>query len=566
MSAQAPSNRASSSSEPTAPTIPPVDAGSVDVTEIRRWVFLLVGLGITWRVVRYALGFPFWGDEAYLNTNYFCRDTFELMLPLEYAQVAPIGFLWIQKWIFNTFGGGEYALRAVPLLAGILALLMFSRLAWGMLLPRGAAIAIGFFAGAYYLVRHSVESKQYATDLFMAVALLAVGAFWLERVRSRDRALLAAVVAVFGIWLSLPAVFVAGGIGLVAGLRVLIEREWRALGWCAGYGLAILVSFLLLYVLVIKEQSAAATGTWLEYYWRESFPPRDVLGFLKWLVVVHTGRMGAYPFGGANWGSAGTAVLALFGAFWLIRSGRWMAVALLATPAMLGIVAALLHKYPYGGSLRVTIYMAPAYCLLAGSGGAFLIDQVLAAKYRDFVGGALGAVLVAMPFGGGLYDVLNPYKELKDPYVRSVVRESIGQDFAHRDLVGIHNPMMGEHTGPDALDGPMFDQSLRYYLELETGIRPQWREANQYSREMQYIFVLHGVWEDRVAKRFEANAPTWERVAGGAARVGLSIELYREYEIVPLEDLRELDTRFKQAIPKLVVYRCKPLQGAGISE
>lgn len=523
--------------------------GAVNVAEIRGWVFLLLGLGIAWRLVRYALGFPFWGDEAYLNINYIYRDAVGLMLPLEYAQVAPIGFLWLQKWIFDTFGGGEYALRALPLLAGLAGLLIFARVAWAMLTPRAAAIAIGLFAGSYYLVRHSVESKQYATDLFASVAILAIGAFWLERVRSHDRALLTAVVGATCIWLSLPAAFVAGGVGIVAVLLMLSERAWRSLGWCAAYGLMIGVSFLLLYVLVLADQSNAAKGTWLEYYWRDSFPPWNVPGFLSWLVTVHTGLMAAYPFGGDGGRSAITTVLALLGVIWLLRSGRWPVVVLLAAPALLGIVAALMHKYPYGGSLRVTIYMAPAFCLLAGAGGAFLIDHVLAVRYRDFAGGVLGAMLLALPFGGGLFDVLNPYKQRLDPYLRLVVKEQLVQDFSAADVIGIHNPMMGDHDGPDALDGPMFDQSLRYYLELKTGVRPKWREGGDYTSSMDYVFALHGV-RPAGEQASENYGPATERVAAGVQPYGLGIEPYREYIIYEESGL----------IVKLVVYRCVPLE------
>lgn len=528
-------------------------SGAINVEELRRWVYLLVALGIAWRLARYLLAFPFWGDEAYLNINYLYRDSFELMLPLEYAQVAPVGFLWLQKWLFDMFGGGEYALRLLPLIASIAALLIFAKLAWGMLPPRAAAIAIGLFAGSYYLVRHGVESKQYSTDLFTAIAVLAIGAFWLERVRSHDRALFTGVVGAAGIWLSLPAAFVAGGVGIAAVLQSLSEKAWRALGWCAAYGLMIGVSFLLLYTLVLADQSDAAKGTWLEYYWRDSFPPREVLGFSWWLVKVHTGLMAAYPFGGHDGRSVATTVLALFGLVSLLRKQRWMAVVLLAAPALLGIVAALMHKYPYGGSLRVTIYMAPAFCLLAGAGGGYLIDQVLAVRYRDFVGGVLGAMLLALPFGGGLFDVLNPYKEKLDPYFRQVVEDKLVQDFKAGDLIGIHNPMMGDHDGPEAMDGPMFAQSLRYYFELETGVRPLWRESGEYTSGMQYVFALHGVrllpkerWKKANTPEYENYGPTAERVAAGVSPFGLGITPFREYMIYS-EGKYEI---------KLVVYRC----------
>jgi hypothetical protein len=35
----------------------------------RRWVLILLAAGVAWRLVRYGLGFPLWGDEAALMLN-----------------------------------------------------------------------------------------------------------------------------------------------------------------------------------------------------------------------------------------------------------------------------------------------------------------------------------------------------------------------------------------------------------------------------------------------------------------------------------------------------------------
>ena len=79
-----------------------------------------------WQYVSHA---SLWIDEAALARNIIDRPVSALFFPLDYAQVAPPGFLLIQKAVVLTIGASEYALRLFPLLCGVAALLVFARLA-----------------------------------------------------------------------------------------------------------------------------------------------------------------------------------------------------------------------------------------------------------------------------------------------------------------------------------------------------------------------------------------------------------------------------------------------------
>ena len=74
----------------------------------------LVLSGLLWRVIRYALGFPIWGDEAFLAINLCERDLAGLARPLEYWQVAPWGFLAAEYGVTRLLGLSERALRLFP--------------------------------------------------------------------------------------------------------------------------------------------------------------------------------------------------------------------------------------------------------------------------------------------------------------------------------------------------------------------------------------------------------------------------------------------------------------------
>lgn len=69
-------------------------------------------------------------------------------------------------------GTGEYALRLLPVVAGMAAVLVFWRLAPKMVGRRQAMAAVVILAASYYPVRHSVEVKSYRLDLLVALAML----------------------------------------------------------------------------------------------------------------------------------------------------------------------------------------------------------------------------------------------------------------------------------------------------------------------------------------------------------------------------------------------------------
>ena len=500
--------------------------------QFARWTVLLLALGIVWRVTRYLLDFPFWGDETFTNINILRRGYLDLAGRLEYAQVAPLLFLWAQRTMYLLFGGGEYALRAVPLAAGVAALVIFWRFARRLCEPRAAAIAVGFFAATYALVRHTCETKCYSTDMLTAAALLWVAIPWQQSPRSIRHAVVATAAAAVGIWLSYPAVFVVGGIGLALLWPVVRSRSWRAWGLLLGYGAVTAASFALFYVLVGSAQADYSADAWMKDFWSDSFPPTTGVGaLLWWLVKIHAGRMLAYPTGGPNFGSSATAVLCSAGVIALVLRRRPLVLLLLLGPAVPTMLAAVLHRFPYGGSVRVAIHLAPAICILAGIGSVALID-LLPRKLHRRATAALALILAAFSVLGTVRDVLHPYKTPLDAEVRRVIRE-VTSHIDRDDVVMIVNPPYGTYGPPD---GPIFHQSLRYYLELRTGVVPRWCSNGPPDEHVNWLLAYTG----------PDFGPTRDRVEFWAAQGGLE---FTSVETYPLSD---------RSGESLSVYRCTP--------
>ena len=455
---------------------PSVAGTYLTAARVARWLAVFLWLGLAARLIRYLLRFPLWEDECFLCVNFIDRTFAELLEPLTYHQVAPPLFLWLERSAVLTFGFSEWSLRLVPLAASIASLFLFRRLASRLLAGPALVLAFGIFAVAYPGIRYAAEAKQYATDLFAALVLLTLAAEWYSSRKTGWLWLLAALAAPL-LWLSYPGAFVVGGVSLAVGLTLLKESraesrepkeassEPRSPGgrllsqlstlnaplvaWAA-YNVAVVVGFASLFI-VIRRQSGAELD-FMSDYWQAAFPPLATPGRLPaWLVEVHTSELLAWPVGGASGASAFTAILAAIGLHRLIRKQDLFWGLLLLAPAGLNLIAAALHRYPYGTHVKFSMYFGPAVCLLAGWGAAAWNANVLRSRPRLARGGAIVTLALLASIAGASIarDVARPYKTLSDERARAFAQWFWFNAEAEGDVMLIegHN---GAPFSPDA--------------------------------------------------------------------------------------------------------------------
>jgi hypothetical protein len=404
---------ASAGSESSGIAIPPL-------LYLRRWVFGLAALGLLWRVVLYLVGRPIWGDEAALGLNIVGRTYAELLAPLDHDQVAPILFLWLERAASDLLGLSEYAMRLVPLLAGIAALVVTARWARAVAEPLTASLTIALVAVSYFCTRHTVELKPYGFDLLATATLLLFATRFLTSRRAADLVLLT-VATPLALGASHPAVFTAAGIA-TALLLVMKEEPTRTRVAYAAFVAVLAASFLGWFVLVTRGQYDR-TAPFMVEFWRPAFPPAKPWPFLAWILDVHTGSLLAYPVGGPNAGSVVSFVLFAIGLVAWVRVRPRVATVLLLAPFALTFVAAALHRYPYGYSARVAQHLVPAIVLLVATG----IVQVVRWASRSAIDVHRGAaiafcVLGVIGIGGLVRTVVRPYKDEGDRPTRSEVR------------------------------------------------------------------------------------------------------------------------------------------------
>ncbi len=148
----------------------------------------LVLIGVILRLWAYLADTALYLDEILLSYSILDLPLVDLLTrPLPLDQVAPLGFLIIERCSVTIFGHNEFALRLFPFACAIVSLLLFRRLAERALTGVGPTIALFVFAIGFPFIRYSVVVKQYELDVMAAILLMLI-AFNL-RDRYRDKTL-----------------------------------------------------------------------------------------------------------------------------------------------------------------------------------------------------------------------------------------------------------------------------------------------------------------------------------------------------------------------------------------
>lgn len=405
------------------------------------WMFLVVGLLM--RCGRYFMNFPLWEDECFLSVNFIDRTYAELLEPLQYHQVAPVLFLWIELTAVKMFGYHEFALRFFAFASSLAGLFLFAHLAKRLLSGSALVLAVGVFAVSYPNMRYAAEAKQYASDMLVSLILLTLCLEWWVRFRSQEadihrRAGRWLVGLIFftpiAVALSYPSVFTAGAVSLF--VLVILWQDTHTEGVSLGIRLRSLLSgrdglrwvlfnFILLgsfggvLFITAKGQTSAELG-FMSRYWSNAFPPiQNLTNLPGWLLETHCGPLLAFPLGGHHYASSFTTICFAIGVIALLRCQPRLAL-LLLTPAGLHFIAAALQRYPYGGHFKFSMHMAGVICLLAGWGSALLVEQLGRWSRTQNYSLRIATVYLLLVASGILIrDIRSPYKTESDMRARA---------------------------------------------------------------------------------------------------------------------------------------------------
>ncbi len=331
--------------------------------------------------VNRILSVPYWEDEAWVAD--LTRASWSTIARV--GSPSPVGFVALLKLVP---GSGMQRARLVPLafcaLTVVMAYVLARSIPWGSrVAARWTAVAV---AGVVMLAPVSLQRndlKQYASDAFFALVILAVGAA-VDRAPERVAIWKLGVVAVVILPFSSTSAFVT--VAVFAGLlgSSLLARDKRRvrqtlIGGAATAGLLAIYYF----AVVVPKLSIAVTLYWTRFYLFGS----------PWSTFTEV--VSRIFHLGTQLGMPGLMFIALFviGIVVLVRRGaRALAIAVPLLWVEM-VVIGRLHKYPFLDLRTSNFLLVPA--LVVAAIGAVGAVEWIARSYRR-VGIGVAVVLVAV--------------------------------------------------------------------------------------------------------------------------------------------------------------------------
>lgn len=479
------------------------------------WLWVVIGIGAVIRLRVFVHGRSLWLDEAFLALSLIERSPLELFRPLDYAQVVPVGYLLLLRSVAAPLDYGEWGLRLVSLVAGVVTPVLGYALARRCLPPTAVPLAVTLLALSPNLILLSGDAKPYASDVVISLALTLLALETFRREFAPDAVASLALAGAASVWFSTPAPLVLAGIGLAGLVESWRLGSWRVFRRLVAVGLAVGASISAVYVVVLRHYLTQNQLIQEEY--RAGFvpvPPRSLADIL-WFPTTFVGWFD----------DAGLGLPALAGFVWLVgaggllREGRVPALLLLA-PLPVAVLASALRAYPLYG--RPIAFLIPGLLLLVAV-GADGIRRATAASL-PLVGPVLMALLLVHPLVlAGHQLVTPPEREELAPVVRylqdhrqegDLVYVYYGAQFALR----YYAPRLGVR-GRDVVTGVAARTAWARYVEDLQQLRGRPRVWVLFS----HVYARGGIDEERL---FLHHLDTMGTRRDRFQRTGASVYLY----------------------------------------
>lgn len=328
-------------------------------------------------------------DESALASNVVGHPFWEAPHELRFEQLAPYGFLVVERLIAGVLGSSPLVLRLFPQVAGLAATFLFARIR-PTLGRRAGVVAVGLFAFSDSLIYFSSEIKPYMLDVLAAVICLSLPNARELHDAGSGRLLATSAIGAALVWFSFPSAFCLAGVGL--GWVLFGSRDARSIGRIALVTIPWFLSFLGSHA-VARVLLTTHSSMWV--FWGFAFPPRESGELIAWvgrrLLNLFANPMHFDTPFGASLSAVLGAAFALGGVAAVGRTDRERLVRLVG-PILFALLAAWLRWLPFHG--RLLLFTVPSLTWLIAEGAAALGDRLGGGRRAD----GLVVALLLTPF------------------------------------------------------------------------------------------------------------------------------------------------------------------------
>ncbi len=364
-----------------------------------------ISIGVLLAVYQYLFNRSLWFDEAMLSINILNKDFAELLQPLDFDQVAPIGFLFAEKFFVILLGKNEFAMRIFPLLNFLICIPLFYLLIVKMTHSKLIAlIGVSLFCLNINLLYYASEAKQYMTDVLVAVGCMyATLSFNPNKNRSVCLYACLGCIALFFSNIAVVILFVCGFYLLFT--EVYKNKNYRLLLVFGCW----LITFLLYYIAFIHNHP---TKNMMLLYWDHAFLPMNPFS-KEFYLFLYKKFYGFYR------------VVLGFDKFWILpliltlsavaiwlKGKKYANLFLILFPVACHLMLSALKLYPFNS--RLILYLSPYFLFLIAMGAYHFYGFT-----KQYIT-ALPVTVFAIPILGLSVPLLNEF-----PFERQEVRNSL---------------------------------------------------------------------------------------------------------------------------------------------
>ncbi len=367
-----------------------------------------------------------WLDEASLALNILPKSFGDLTRHLDFAQVAPVPFLWAVRAATLAFGPGEQPLRLVSLIAGGLVPVFTWLAARRLLGERWGLVALATTASMFGLVYYSNELKPYSVDAVAAITVVWVATRAVRSGSLRDGVILVVTGAAAALF-SFGALLVLGGVILALlsterGRRNTTTLVSCVVLWAGAGGVSLGLAHRL-----------GASSSYLQGFWSESFVDVTASGVgpRLWRLLCDALQQ---DFVGAPdvWSQGALAtvfigLLATAGVVSLWRRNERDTTVLLTAPLLLTLAASSLRLYPL--SARTLLFLTPLVVVLVTAGLRAAAEKL---SPNPLLAPVLAAVVLGVVLPVTVERTLHPHRrEDLRTVVEGLAREHSGNVYVY---------------------------------------------------------------------------------------------------------------------------------------
>lgn len=442
------------------------------ISERASW--LIIGIGIVLRVTQFLYNRSLTEGEAPLALNIIQRSYAELLKALDYVQAAPVGFLMMQRFLVELFGNSEYALRILPLIAGIVSLFLLYEIARKTLSKEATLIALILFAVGDHLIYFASEVKQYSSDVTITLLIILMAIYVFNKNFNVKYILLFGFVGAISFWFSHPAVLTFCAAAIVLLLSIIRRKKRQNFAWLFVAGAIAITSFSINYV--ISLESLSRNKEFL-HFWQHSFMPfpPSSLSDIKWFGYVFL-RTFKFPVGLSIYELFLAVLSFLIGCIIMFYKKRKI-LALLLLPIILTLIASGLQKYPFEG--RLLLFITPSMILIIAEGITYMRKKM--ARGPNILGISLICILLIHPVFLAGYHLIKP----RAPEELRPVMEYIDKYYEQGDIIYVYYASLNAFR----YYSNRFSYTHDYIIGIES--RDNW---TNYYRDLEKLNVNKRVW------------------------------------------------------------------------